>query len=214
MNYIPKISLATITILVMGMASIYTSNLADPDYFWHLRAGQWMIENGRLPINDPFLWSQETTRWVNHEWLSDILLFWVYERGGGAALSVVVAVLFCFTLWVMYRFANYYLPSFPALILTVLGGSTVLIWVTVRPQSITYCLFAYFLTTLIRYVDQGNTWAIWSLPPLVAIWANLHGAFVIGIVLIGMVASLRTAEKLWASNFRDWKKCVAEDYAL
>ena len=199
LDRIPKLTLPATAILILGMIVTLMSDLADPDYFWHLRAGQWVIENGRLPVNDPFLWSQANTPWLHHGWLSDIGMFWIHTHVGSSAFSALIGLLFTLTLGVMYWFSRQYAPEFISLLLVSLGAGVILPWAGARPQSVTYLFFAFFLAVLLRFKDKGQTKWIWVLPVSIILWANLHGGYIMGIVLIGMVAGLMLLEGLWES---------------
>ena len=199
LNRIPKLTLPAVAILIFGMVGALRSNLADPDYFWHLRAGQWVFENKKFPVNDPFLWSQANTPWLHHGWLSDVGMYWVLSIGGSGAISAVIGLLFAATLSVMYWCARQYAPTVIALALVLVGAAVILPWAGPRPQSVTYFFIAFFLAVLLRFKDQGQTKLLWVLPGLIIPWANLHGGYIMGIVLIGMLAGLIILESLWES---------------
>jgi hypothetical protein len=214
LNRVPKISLYALVILAFAMLATVTSQLADPDFFWHLRAGQWMIENGKIPENDPFLWSQTSTPWMNHEWLSDIVFFALHKAGGGTLISIFVGLLFGGTLTLLYTFLKFKASPFMAILFTSLGAAVILPWAGCRPQSITYFLFTVFLFTLLRYQGDFRVSRLWILPPLMILWANLHGAFIIGIVLLGMFAGLMTLDAFWNTGLREWRRCFRKVNAI
>jgi hypothetical protein len=173
LDRIPKLSLPAAAILIFGMIATLMSQLADPDYFWHLRAGQWVIENGRM--------------------------YWILDHLGPGVLSAVIGLLFTGTLGVMYWLARQYAPEFISLILVCIGGGIILPWAGPRPQSVTYLFFAFYLAVLFRFKDKGQSKWIWLLPPLTILWANLHGGYIMGIALIGMVAGVMFLERVWVS---------------
>ncbi len=61
---------------------------ADRDLWWHVRTGQLILEDGRLPQTDPFSFTAAEAPWTNHEWLSDVVLGGIYTVGGDVGLSV------------------------------------------------------------------------------------------------------------------------------
>ena len=63
------------------------------DEWWHLKTGQWILQNGRLPVNDIFTYTGEDTRWHNHEWLAQILFYKVFEWGGRHGIGDLRALL-------------------------------------------------------------------------------------------------------------------------
>jgi hypothetical protein len=201
-----KLELAGLAILILGVAAAVLSNLADPDYFWHLRTGQWIVENGRIPQTDPFLWSQTTTAWVLHEWLSDIILYKVVSWGGEPLLSVLIGVVFALTLAVIARCAGAYVPTTFALVLTCFAAAGIMPWLAGRPQFVTYLIFSVFLWALVAHHDRGRTIGLWCLPFLMLFWTNAHGAYLIGLVLIGATASVVVVEQLWKTELRTWRR--------
>src|SRR5437879_1326282 len=60
----------------------------DPDLWWHLRTGQWILDNRTVPHADPFSSTQDGTHWVAHEWLADVGLYLLYQAGGFGALTL------------------------------------------------------------------------------------------------------------------------------
>ncbi len=60
----------------------------DPDFWWHLRIGRWMIENGRLPTSDIFTFTATGHVWTDHEYLTEILMWLTYSTFGLPALLV------------------------------------------------------------------------------------------------------------------------------
>jgi hypothetical protein len=214
LSRVPKITLYSLVLLAFAMIATVQSSLADPDFFWHLRAGQWMVENKEIPANDPFLWTQTSTPWMNHEWLSDVIFYAVHKGAGGAAISVLVGLLFGGTLILLYRFLTLKASPFLAILFTSLAAAVVLPWASCRPQSITYFLFTVFLVGLLRYREDLKVTRLWLLPPLMILWANLHGAFIIGIVLVGMIAGLITIEALWNKGISAWRQSLRSAAAI
>jgi len=46
--------------------------LADSDTGWHIRAGEWILANGRVPTTDIFSFTRYGEPWFAWEWLSDV----------------------------------------------------------------------------------------------------------------------------------------------
>ena len=61
-------------ILLFGLLAMTARNATDPDLWWHLRTGQWIVETGHIPHSDPFSFTRAGSAWVSHEWLSGRLL--------------------------------------------------------------------------------------------------------------------------------------------
>ncbi len=65
----------------------------DTDMLWHLRAGQWMVEHRMLLRVDVFSWSRAGQPWINHSWLSQLIIYASYRLGGDLGLTFYTAVL-------------------------------------------------------------------------------------------------------------------------
>jgi hypothetical protein len=68
-------------------------NAVDPDLWWHLRTGQWIVETGHVPHSDPFSFTRAGEPWVSHEWLSEVVFYELWKHGEAAALIVFSAMI-------------------------------------------------------------------------------------------------------------------------
>ncbi|MBN1316176.1 MAG: hypothetical protein JXA42_11925, partial [Anaerolineales bacterium] len=66
---------------------------ADSDTWWHLRSGQWIVENRAIPRVDPFSHTRLGQPWVDHSWLAQIVLYLLFNSFGYAGLGLLVAAL-------------------------------------------------------------------------------------------------------------------------
>jgi hypothetical protein len=62
----------------MMLASPAMKPISDPDIWWHLRTGQWILEHGQLPTQDPFATFSAGKTWVPYSWLFDVLIYNLY----------------------------------------------------------------------------------------------------------------------------------------
>ena len=80
--------------------------LSDPDYFWHLSAGQYIWENKALPSVDVFSYTFADKPWVLHEWLFEIILFGIYSLLDGFGVKIFTATFATATVLVAYGIAK------------------------------------------------------------------------------------------------------------
>ena len=73
-------------ILLFGLLAMTARNATDPDLWWHLRTGQWIVETGHIPHSDPFSFTRAGTAWVSHEWLSEVVFYEIWKYTGAAGL--------------------------------------------------------------------------------------------------------------------------------
>src|SRR5438094_7524016 len=88
--------------VLVVILSLFIGAEQDPDFWWHLRIGRWMVENGRLPITDIFTFTASSHVWTDHEYLTEILMWLIYANLGLAALVAVFGLLTWAGFWLMY----------------------------------------------------------------------------------------------------------------
>ena len=90
--------------VIATAAALATRRVDDMDTWWHMAAGRWIVENGRVPYTDTLSYTVPDNPWINLQWLFDVLLYGVYSLGGENALVILAAT--CFSLGVWLLFAN------------------------------------------------------------------------------------------------------------
>ncbi len=172
-------------VLVAAWAA-FTSSVGDPDFWWHIATGRWIVEHGALPSSDLFTYTVPGHAWTDHEYLTEILMWLIYSHGGFAAISLFFAVITWAAFLVLYRTADGgrrpYVVAGLGLALAALAGGP--IWGP-RAQMITFLFSAVELLLIRRYLE-GRSRAINWFPLLMVLWANLHGGWVIGFAFLGV----------------------------
>ncbi len=183
-------------LLFLGLLTMTLRPVADPDFWWHLRSGQWMVENQAIPHADPFSWTKRGAPWVAHEWLSEVLIYGLYRLGGFPLLILVFGIIITTAFGLVYLRspAKPYLAGF-ALLLGALATAPT--W-GVRPQMFSLLLGSLFLYLLDRFQETGRTSLLIQLPLLTILWVNLHAGFALGIFLIGAYAFVQAATFVWS----------------
>lgn len=185
--------------LLGTLFSLALQPAVDPDLGWHLGTGRWIVQQGRIPFTDPFSWSVPGRKWIAHEWLTEVAMHSVRSVGGDPLLIVMWAGIITATWGVLHRTARILGASRSwAGWVTALGAiSTIRMW-GVRPQMITFFLTAYVGMRLQRWTRAADRRGRlpWELAPLTALWVNLHGGYIFGIVMVGVFACGATGERL------------------
>lgn len=159
--------------------------LSDPDYFWHLSAGQYIWEHKALPSTDIFSYTFAGKPWVLHEWLFEIILFGVYSFWGGLGVKLFTATFATATVFVAYDIAKRLLGKpYWAFFLALILFYQIVPNVSPRPQLFTFLIFAIYLRILVNFKYYSDVRKLWLLPALMVIWVNSHGGYVAGLVLI------------------------------
>ncbi len=169
----------------VGFAS-GTGPLWDYDFWWHLKTGELIVQQGAVPHADPFSWTRPGAPWNAHEWGWDALLYLVYAAGGWLGLIYLKALLFglC-ALLAAYLALRWGAGLLPALGVTALMAVAVSIWLNARPQML-IVLYVLILLHLLTSHREGRPRALWWLPPIFLFWANTHGSFLLGWGLLAL----------------------------
>lgn len=171
-----------IAFLCLGIA-LRQGALMDPDTGWHIAAGDLIRELGRLPAHDPWSYTAQDQAWYNISWGFDVAISVLHGLGGLPAVVVATALLYALAVALTSALALKTSQSvIAAALITVLVGYVLLPGMLARPQIVSYLLAPTFYAIL-RFGGQKT---LWLLPVLIMIWANVHGAFLAGFVIIGM----------------------------
>ncbi len=166
----------------------WSSLLADGDAGWHIRTGEWILSAGSVPHTDPFSFSKANQPWYAWEWLSDVGMALLHRAGGlkaivwaaGALIAVFAGVLLRYMMW---KGAN----AFAALTITLVAIGASSIHFLARPH-LTTLIFVPVTAWMIEADRRRQNSRIWLLVPLFALWTNLHGGFLAGLILLGATA--------------------------
>jgi len=158
--------------------------LQDEDTGWHVRTGEWILANHRLPYSDMFSFTRPGAPWFAWEWLWDVMFGWLHQHGGMAAVVLASLLVICLTCALTYRLAlrkcDNVLIAF-GVTLVAIAGSTIH-WLA-RPHLFTL-LFVVIFYHILERVQDGRTRLLWWLPFLMVLWTNIHGGWIAGFLLI------------------------------
>src|ERR1044072_6701147 len=98
--------------------------ITDPDFWWHLKTGEYIIQNHAIPHADVFSSTRLGSEWITHEWLSEVVMYGVFRVAGFAGLMILFAILITASFWVVYiRFRSYVGHPFVAVWALLLGAA-------------------------------------------------------------------------------------------
>lgn len=158
--------------------------LGDGDTGWHLRTGEWILANGRVPDRDIFSFTKPGEPWYAWEWLWDVVFGWLHLHWGLAAVVLASSLVLALTFALLYRLVRRACDhEFIAIAVTITAcGASALHWLA-RPHLFTLLFLVIFLSILER-AREGRTRLLVWLPLLTIPWTNMHGGFIAGIILI------------------------------
>jgi hypothetical protein len=174
--------------LATGLLFVVVSVLAamvktQSDTWWQLRGGQEIWENRAVSHVDTYSHTARGEYWPNHEWLTEVLFYLAYAAGGMPLLAAFCAAALVGAYALSWRLASGRFEIRFALFVLSLTAA-VGAW-SMRPQAVSMLFF--MLTSTILAKDR-----VWWLPPLLLVWANLHGAVGLGLISIGAVLVCET----------------------
>ncbi|HWR67182.1 MAG TPA: hypothetical protein VN364_13775 [Bellilinea sp.] len=201
-----SLNILMLVLMVLLVFLMATRVPADPDMWWHLRAGEETVTNGKVYLTDNMTFTRNGEPWVNHSWLSEVVLFLAFKAGGYTGLTLFVAILACATMLVLYRSMRG--GIFQRALITVLACATLApIWAP-RPQQFSLLFFAILNHWLMQYMS-GKNLKLWSLPLLFILWSNLHGGYSFGFLLLGITLGGMILDRLFRPGLNpaiDWPR--------
>ena len=156
----------------------------DPDTYWHLASGQWMLDHREILRTDIFSSTVSGQPYSVGEWLGEIVLTLVFNAGSWAGLAIFRALIVAVAAFFLARLSRR--GGAPLIATLVVVGFALICsksrW-TDRPAIFTFMLFPVILD-LLYSARAGSRRALLVIPPLILVWANLHGGYAIGIALV------------------------------
>jgi hypothetical protein len=182
--------------------------LIDPDTMWQVTVGQWIIDHRAVPTSDVYSFTMRGQPWISTQWLAQVLYAKTYAVAGWSGPVVLASSAIAATFALLSKFLNRGLSESTTLVFVAGGLALTVPHLLARPHVLAMPVMVLWVGGLIAAADRRGVPSFWLLP-LMALWANLHGGFVFGLVLIapialdavvGASAKLRTSLALrWAA---------------
>ncbi len=199
-----------IAVLLVGiLIRLVSDTMADPDLWGHIRFGELTRRLGGVTLADPYSYLTLGHPWINHEWLSEVIFSKVWDSLHTPGLVALKTAFVVVILLLVYRrlWRSGLGPLRAGLVLVALAIPALLGLGTVRPQLFTYLAFVLTLLILERAERGGAAGWLWLLPPLFAVWVNLHGGVLAGLGVLVVWAASRVVLALQGS----WRRRRAAD---
>ncbi len=183
----PALLFAVATGGVMAAINV-AKGFQDPDYFWHFTTGKLIVSTGSIPSTDPFSFTWAGQPWTLHEWLSEVLIYLLVTAFGQLGSLIVFGILPALIFGVLIHALRRQGVGLLAIGVAVgIGAWSVVPYVTLRPQAVSWLLLAVLVSFLWSLSSAHPRRVLWLLP-LFALWANLHGLYVVGLGVVGVYA--------------------------
>ena len=157
----------------------------DSDLWWHLLSGRELLAHGSWPHDNPYTYSAVGYPWLHHEWLSEVLMAWMYNHFGAAGLKALKLVC-SLGIFGMLTIADAEAGASEAFHTIVLLLVALILMPTMqfRPQMFDF-LFLSAIVALLARDNRIGTASMWLTIPIILLWSNMHGGFIVGIAAVG-----------------------------
>ena len=197
---IRSLQLSSLTLFLAGIGGIAFKKkffVIDPDIWWHLKVGDWIIDHVALPHVGILSRTAANRPWVAYSWGYEVLLSRAYAWFGLVGIGVfggllTVAVAFAIY-WMLHRLSGrFWFSGVGAAIVC----SAFLFDGSPRPFFFSIALFVVTLTLLLEAQRSGRIEALYWLPLIFLVWANLHIQFIYGLFLVGLYVGVNVAQRM------------------
>lgn len=173
--------------LVLVAASIIDAvRLAGPDLWGHVRFGQMFLAAGRYPSTDPFNYSVPNHVWLHHEWLTQVMMGWLYEHWGVIGLKLLKFTCSAGTaVFLASALAETGATISIQLAALLLASLALVFGMQFRPQMFDFVSFSALIWVLERDNFRRES-RLWLLIPILILWSNFHGGFFMGLLAISV----------------------------
>ena len=182
-----------------ALICVHRAAVADPDIWWHLRVGEWILQHHTVPRVEIFSGPLAGTPWLAYSWLFELVVVKLFYRLGllgilaytaGMIVAITVALYHLvrrlqgdFTLRVLFTFASLFslLPIY-----------------TPRPWHFSILFFVLELDILMHARRTGKTRELAWLPLIFALWSNIHIEYIYGLFVLGLALVESVVARRWA----------------
>lgn len=173
---------------ILAFGPLSAGLLGDADTGWHIRTGEIVLATRSVPRTDLFSYTKAGQPWFAWEWLYDAAVAAIHHFAGLNGVVLFSAAIIALTFSLLFRFVLQRSGSFVvAMALAVLSVSAARVHMLARPHLLTWLFTLLWVEALYRF-EEGRRAALLWLPPLMLVWVNVHGGFILGLALLGIFA--------------------------
>jgi hypothetical protein len=171
----------------------------DPDLGWHLKVGEDIVREAKVPHLNYYNYTLEGKTWVDHEWLLNVITFWLYNNFSNIGLNIFFALIIIAALLILHRSLKKDNSDRPANVLLtvvflILGVLAMSPHLGVRMQEIALLCLVLFYAVLSNFNKKRNYRVLLWLIPLFYFWASAHASFLIGLFILGFWLGIKLLE--------------------
>ena len=179
--------------------------LRDSDIFWQIEVGRWIIDHHAVPTTDVYSFTMKGAPWISSSWLAQVLYAATFSKFGWAGSVILSSAAVAVAFAIFVSFLTKYIDAARAVILAMTALALSMPHLLARPHVLALPVMVGWFAGLMEAADKKAAPSLWLLPVL-ALWANIHGGFVFGLVLIAPA----TLTAVWEANARNRKSLALQ----
>jgi len=188
----------TALIVAVGIECFLTKlSVLDPDMWWHLSVGDWIVQNRSFPHNGIFSQSAATHSWMAYSWGYEVLLSGAYDwfsfLGMGVFGTLLTTAVALAIFRMLYRISGRFWAAWT---LSVAVYAAFLFNIAPRPVFFSVILFTITLSLLFEAQRTGSVQPFYWLPLIFLFWANIHIQFIYGLAVLGLFAGMNLLQQI------------------
>jgi hypothetical protein len=185
LRFIPSLYQVTLLAILGAILVVALAPRLDTDFWWHLKDGQYIVLHHTVPAHDFMSYTLVGHSWTDHEWLAEVWLYGLYRLAGLWGPIAFFAAIICATFFLVYR-QMVALRLNRVLALFVVAAAFMASSASWGPriQMLTLFFLSGYMLVLQRFDETRDRRLLAALPALMLVWANVHGGFVLGLVVI------------------------------
>ena len=161
--------------------------LNDPDTMWHVAIGQWMLDHRAVPDTDVYSFTKHGEPWPSMYWVSQLLYAKAYSTFGWAGPVTLAAGASAVTFGLLAKLLSRHFNKTATIVFVVVAFVLTAPHLLVRPHVLAFPVMVFWISGLVDAADRHDAPPFWLLS-LIAVWANLHGGFIFGLMMVGPIA--------------------------
>jgi hypothetical protein len=161
--------------------------LIDPDTMWQITVGQWILDHGAVPDTDVYSFTMRGQPWISTQWLAQLLYAKAYAIAGWSGPVVLAASAIAASFALLANFLSRRLSESTTLVFIAAALALTVPHLLARPHVLAMPVMVAWVGGLIAAADRRGA-PSFGLLPLMVLWANLHGGFIFGLVLVAPIA--------------------------
>jgi len=178
----------------------------DSDTWWHLKAGEWMVEHKQLITEDPFSFTRQGAPWQYPGLWVQVFMFGVFSMLGAGGMNLWVSGMVVLIFWIVWKTTHGSILT-RALVLILAAAASAIYWAA-RPYLFTYLFAALYFLLLTQYA-RGDRKSLYLLPIIMLVWANSHGGYLAGFLYFGPFL-VESGIRFWLARRQAADQAIAE----